>query len=183
MTLSAQDNAKILQQLKVIFERKINWSKYQLKVLIERQNQYLNYLFDPSFQGVNRLFVLSFENNDDRKVHAWYFLPKVEIKDYNVMINGQNLFGQPVRNELTKNDNNPKTATGQGNDYISDCLLDHPYSKEHHKLIAIDLSKQEALDANPKEMQQINFAVNLDQVRITAMFLIIEEEKETKWVF
>ena len=96
------------------------------------------------------------------------------------MINGQNLFGQPVRNELIKNDNNPKTATGQGNDYISDSLLDHPYSKEHHKLIAIDLSKQEALDANPKAMQQINFAVNLDQVRITAMFLIIEEEKETK---
>ena len=94
------------------------------------------------------------------------------------MINGQNLFGQPVRNELIKNDNNPKTATRQGNDYISDCLLDHPYSKEHHKLIAIDLSKQEALDA--KAMQQINFAVNLDQVRITTMFLIIEEEKETK---
>ena len=61
-------------------------------------NHYLDYLIDPSFQGVIRLFVLSFENSADRKVCTGYYLPKVEIKDYNVMIDGQNFFDQPVKN-------------------------------------------------------------------------------------
>ena len=81
VTLSAQDNANLLQQIKLGFKRKINWNKYQPKVSPERQNQYLDFLIDPSFQGVNRLFVLSFENEEDRKVHTGYYLPKVEIKD------------------------------------------------------------------------------------------------------
>ena len=89
VTLSNQDNTKLLQQLKLGFKRTINWNKYQSKLPIERQNQYL---IDLSFQGVNRLFVLSFKNNDDRKAHTGYFFPKVKIKDYNVMINGQNVF-------------------------------------------------------------------------------------------
>ena len=124
---------------------------------IEIQNQYLNYLFDPSFQEVNRLFVLYFKNNGNRKSHRGCFLPKVEIKDYNVTIDGQIVFHQPVTNDLIKSDNITKTATGQGNDYTSGCLQDHPYFKEHYKLIAIDLSKQQALDVNLKAIQQINF--------------------------
>ena len=95
VTLSTQDNEKLLQQLKSGFKRTINWNKYQPKVSPERQNQYLDFLIDPSFQGVNRLFVLSFENEEDRKVHTGYYLPKVEIKDYNVMIDGKTfLFSQ-----------------------------------------------------------------------------------------
>ena len=82
VTLSTQDNAKLLQQLKSGFKRTINWNKYQTKRSTETQNQYLDFLIDPSFQGVNRLFVLSFENEDDRKVHTRYYLPKVEIKDF-----------------------------------------------------------------------------------------------------
>ena len=89
VTLSNQDNTKLLQQLKLGFIRTINWNKYQSKLPIERQNQYL---IDLSFQGVNKLFVSSFKNNDDTKAHTGYFSPKVEIKDYNVMINGQNVF-------------------------------------------------------------------------------------------
>ena len=90
VTLSTQDNAKLLEQLKSGFKQTINWNKYQSKVSSERQNQYLDFLIDPHFQGVNILFVLSFENEDDRKVHAKYYLPEVEIKDYNVMIDGKN---------------------------------------------------------------------------------------------
>ena len=90
-TLSTNDNANLLQQLKSGFERTINWNKYQSKLTIERQNQYFIYLTDPRFQGVNRLFVLSFENNADRTGHTGYFLPKVQIKDFNVTIDGQNL--------------------------------------------------------------------------------------------
>ena len=73
------------------FKRTINRNKYQSKVTIERQSQYLDYLIDPSFQGGNRLFALSFENNTDRTERKIYFFPKVQIKGYNV-IDGQNFF-------------------------------------------------------------------------------------------
>ena len=66
VTLSTQDNAKLLEQLKSGFKRTINWNKYQSKISTERSNQSSDYLIDPSFQGVNRLFVLSFENEGQR---------------------------------------------------------------------------------------------------------------------
>ena len=94
VTLSAQDNAKLLQQLKSDFKRTINSNKYQTKVSTERQNQYINFLIDPSFQAVNRLFALSFENGGNRKVHSRHYLPKREIKDYSAVINGKILFDQ-----------------------------------------------------------------------------------------
>ena len=71
-----------MQQLKSGFKRTINWNKYQQKYSSDRQNQYLNFLISASFQGVNRLFVLLFENEDDRKAHTGYYLSKVEIKDW-----------------------------------------------------------------------------------------------------
>ena len=92
VTLSTEDNAKLLQQLKSNFKRKINWNKYESSIKTFAQNRYLNYLINPSFQGVNRLFVLSFENENDRVPHSTYYLPNVELKDYNVMIDGRNLY-------------------------------------------------------------------------------------------
>ena len=92
VTLSTQDNAKLLEQLKSGFKRTVNWNKYQPKVSPEKPNQYLDFLIDPSFQRGNRLFVLSFENEEDRTVHTKYYLPPVEIKDCNVMIDGKNFF-------------------------------------------------------------------------------------------
>ena len=79
-----------MQQLKSGFKRTINWNKYQSKVTIQVPNRYLDFLIDPSFQEVNRLFVLLFEIKDDRTAHTKYYFPTVEVKDYNVMINGQN---------------------------------------------------------------------------------------------
>ena len=138
-----------------------------------------NHLADPSFQGVNRLFVLSFENEDDRRSHSNYCLPKVEVKDYNVMIDGKNLFDQPKNNDIKTYENITKTATGQGDDYATGCLLDYLYCKENYKMISIDLSKQQALDASPRANEQLNFTPNLDRARNTTLFLIIEETKET----
>ena len=89
-TLSTQDNAKLLEQLRSGFKRIIDWNKYQSKVLTERENQYLDFLIDLRFQGVNRLLALSFENEDHKKVYTGYYHPKVEIKDYNVMFDGIN---------------------------------------------------------------------------------------------
>ena len=91
-TWSAQYNAKLLKQLKSAFKRKINWNKYQPKVSPERQNQYLDFFIDPIFQGVNRLLVLSFEDEENSNVHTGCYLPKVEIKDYIVMTDGKNFF-------------------------------------------------------------------------------------------
>ena len=84
--LSTQDNEKLLQQLKSGFKRTINWNKYESNIKTHAQNRYLNHLINPRFQGVNRLFVLSFENENGRTSHSAYYLPKVEIKDYNVML-------------------------------------------------------------------------------------------------
>ena len=86
ITLSNQDNAKLLEQVTFGFKRTINWNKYQSKKPIERPNGYLDYLIDPSFQGVNRVFVLSFDDNAHRTRHTGCFLTKVEIEKYNVMI-------------------------------------------------------------------------------------------------
>ena len=132
MTLLALDNEKLLQQLKTGFKRTINWNKY------------LNYLIDPSFQRANRLFVLSFENDAHRRSYKRYFLPAVEMKDYNVMIDGKNFF------DVITYENIRKIAAGQGDDYTTGCLLDYNYFKNYYEMIAIDLSKPQALDADLK---------------------------------
>ena len=111
VTLSTQDNAKLLEQLKSGFKRTINWNKYEPKVTVEQRNQYLDLLINPNFQGINRPFDLSFQNNGGRTRYTRYHLPLVEIKDYNV---GQNFFNQPVN--FVTYDNIRKIATDQGDD-------------------------------------------------------------------
>ena len=178
-TLSTQDNAKLLPQLKSGFKRTISWNKYLPKPELLAQNANLNHLIEPSFQGVNRLFVLAFENDDQRTSNKRYYIPNVEIKDYNVMIDGKNFFDQPVKNDKVTYENVRKIATSQGDDYTTGCLLDYIYFKKYYKMIAIDLSKQQALDADPKAIQQINFTANLDRAGNTRIYFILEEAKET----
>ena len=84
-----------------------------------------------------------FENSTDRKLQTKYYIPQVEIKDYNFIIDGSNFFDQPIKNDLKTHDNIRKIATGERDDYTTGCLLDYLYFKEHYKLIAIDLSKQQ----------------------------------------
>ena len=179
VTLSTQENTKFLQQLKSSFKRVINWNKYLSKPELLAQNPNLNHLVEPSFQGVNRRFVLAFENDDDRTSHDEYYLPTVEIKDYNIVINGENFFDQPVKNNKVTYDNIRKIATGQGDDYTTGCLLDYSYFANTYKMIAVDLSKQQALDADPRAIQQINFTANLDRAGNARVYFIIEEAKET----
>ena len=175
VTLSTQENTKFLQQLKSGFKRVINWNKYLSKPKLLAQNPNLNHLVEPSFQGVNRLFVLAFENDDDRTSNDQYYLPTVEIKDYNIVINGENFFDQPIKNNKVTYDNIRKIATGQGDDYTTGCLLDYPYFTDTYKMIAVDLSKQQALDADPRAIQQINFTANLDRAGNTRVYFILEE--------
>ena len=183
VTLSTQDNAKLSPQLKSGFKRTISWNKYLPKPELLAQNANLNHLIEPSFQGVNRLFVLAFENDDQRTSNKRYYIPNVEIKDYNVMIDGKNFFDQPVKNDKVTYENIRKIATGQGDDYTTGCLLDYIYFKNYLKMIAVDLSKQQALDANPKAIQQINFTANLDKTGNTRFYFILEKAKETVFEF
>ena len=140
VTLSTQENAKLLQQLKSGFKRVINWNKYLSKPELLAQNPNLNHLVEPSSQGVNRLFVLAFENDTQRTSAKGYYLPTVEIKYYN-MINGESFFDQPIKNNKVTYENIRKIARGQGDDYATGCLLIYQYIKDYYKMIAIYLSK------------------------------------------
>ena len=94
------------------------------------------------------------------------------------MIDGKNFFDQPIKNYKVKCKNNRKTATGQGDDYRSGYLLDYTYFKNYYKMIAIDLSKQHALDADPKAIEQTNITANLDRRGNTRIYFILEEAKK-----
>ena len=150
VTLSTEENAKLLQQLKSGFKRVINWNKYLSKPELIRRNPNLNHLVKPSFQGINRLFVLAFERDTQRTSHTGYYLPNVEIKNYNIMINGENFFDQPIKNNKVTYENIRKIATGQRGGYTTGCLLDYSYFMNTYKMITVDLSKQHALDADPR---------------------------------
>ena len=118
-------------------------------------------------------FALSFKDDDGRESCEQYYLPTVEIKDYNIMID------QPIKNDLKTYDNIRKIATGQGDDYTTGCLLDYPYFKTYYNLIEIDLSKQSTLDADPKVIQQINFAGNLErQQKMQQFFPLLKKQKK-----
>ena len=142
VTLSTRENTKFYQQLKPGFKRVINWNKYLSKPELLAQIPNLNHLIEPSFQGVNRLFVLAFENDNHRTIHDRCYLPNVEIKDYNIMINGENFFHQPIKNKKITYDNIRKIAVGYGDDNTTGCLLDYLYFKDTYKMIAVDLCKQ-----------------------------------------
>ena len=95
------------------------------------------------------------------------------------MINDENFFDKLIQNDKVTNENIRKIATGQGDDYTTGCLLDYPCFKDSYKIIAIGLSKQQALDADPRAIQQINFTANLDRAGNTRIYFILEEAKET----
>ena len=147
-----------------------------IKTRIVNTKSKLNHLVEPSFQG---LLVLALENDAQRTSSKRYYLLNVEIKDYNVMIDGKNLFDQIVKNNKVTYDNIRKSSTGQGDDYTTGCLLDYIYFKNYCKMIAVNLSKQQVPDADPKAIQQINFTANLDRAGNTRIYFILEEAKET----
>ena len=150
VSLPTQENAKLLHQLKSGSERVINWNKYLSKQKLLAQNPNLNHLVEPSFQGVNRLFVLASESHTQRTSAKGYYLLTVKMKGYNIRINGENFFDQPIKNNKVTYENIRKIATGQGDDYTTGCLLNYQYIKDYYKMIAIDLSKQQALHADSR---------------------------------
>ena len=177
VTLSAENDNKLLEQLKSGFRNSIKWNKYMSQMSNQNKNNNLNYLIDTTFSNVNRLFDLSFENEDGRTSYNKYYLPNVEIKDCNILIDGNAFFELPIKN---KEETYEKII--QITDHSGYCtrgnLLDYGYFKEHYKLIAIDLSKQIELE-NKDIKQQVNFIGNLEHDDGAVMFLITEKSEET----
>ena len=155
VTLSTKDNVNLTKQLNKGFTRSVYWNEYKSKIETNEAdaNSLKRFPLDASFQGVNRLLVLAFDNtnNGDNKVerdcHRKYFLPRVDRTNYNVLIDGRNVYNQPINDQIKKYDETRKTATGKGEDYTIGCLLDYQYFKDHYQLIAVDLSKQNEIDA------------------------------------
>ena len=176
VTLSKENDIKLLEQLKSGFKRTIKWNKYRSQMTVQPQNNNLNYLIDPTFTNVNRLFVLSFSRNnntDNRDSFSDYYVPNVEIKDFNVLIDGKSFFDLPVKNEEEAYEK--IMAMSNNNDYTTGNLLHFAYFKENYRLIAIDLCKQTKL----KDLQQISFVGKLLNTYGAAMFFIIEKSEET----
>ena len=127
--------------------------------------------FDAAFQGVNKLFVLAFEdtradeavdapaprnlvaNRVIKYIYRKYFVPRVDITSYNVLIAGRNFYDQAINDSIRKYNEIRKIATGKGDNYATGCLSDYDYFKKNYQLIAIDLSKQRKLDADPRAVQ------------------------------
>ena len=165
VTLSNKDNVKLVKLLEEGFEIPVYWNEYQTKIETRDSdnNNLTRFPLDASFQGVRRLFVLAFDNTDngakkvERNSHTKYFLPRVNITNYNVLIDGRNFYDQPINDLVKQYDEIRKTATGQGDDYTTGCLLDYQYFKDHYQLIAVDLSKEKELDADSRAIQETEF--------------------------
>ena len=178
VTLSKDVEIKLLTNLKSGFKREIKWNKYRSQMSTKAANHNLNIFIDPTFTYVNRLFVLAYQvdnNDDNRKSFLQLYLPRIMIKDFNVIIDKLAFFDLPIKTEeeayekiidISKND-----------EYTTGNLLDYDYFKKYYKLIAIDLSKQQVLQEN-KYLIQFNFIGRLD-INTNAganVFIIIEKK-------
>ena len=149
VTLSTKGSASLAKQLNDRFKRSVYWNSYETKpAKVIEQGKNIYELLNASFQGVKRLFVLAYfiadGGNDEAgiKSNKKYFLPRGEIKNYNVLIDGRNFYDQPINDLIKQYDKVRKVSTEYGDDYTTGCLLDYAYFKNHYKLIAVDLSKR-----------------------------------------
>ena len=180
VTLSTEDDNKLLEQLKTGFTRTIKWQKYTSEMPNPTEIHNLNYLIDPTFSKVNIFFVLSFKNDQDRTSFTKFYTLKVEMKDFNVLIDGKGFFDVPIKN---KEETYEKVIEiSKNNDHKTGNLLDYDYFSNHYKLIVIDLSKQIELE-NPDLKQQINFIGKLAENNGATMVFIIEKSAETTFEF
>ena len=146
VTLSKDDKIKLLTNLKSGFRREIKWNKYRSQMSTEVASNNLNILIDPTFTNVNRLFVLAYENNADRQSYYQFYLPRVMVKDFNIIIDKLAFFDLPIKNKEEAYEKIIDICKNE--EYTTGNLLDYDYFKKYYKLIAIDLSKQQLLQEN-----------------------------------
>ena len=154
--------------------REIEWNKYRSQMVAEAINNNLNIFIDPTFTNVNRLFVLAYQTADDRQSFSQFYVPKVMVKDFNVIIDKLAFFDLPIKTEQKAYEK--IIDSSRNNEYTTGNLLDYDYF-EKYKLIAIDLSKQQLLQENEDLIQQINFIGRLEEA--ANVFIIIEKKENT----
>ena len=189
VTLSTKDNVDLTKQLNEGFKRSVYWNEYKSKIETKEAdaNNLKIFPLDASFQGVNRLFVLAFDNtnnganNVERDRDRKYFLARVNITNYNVLIDGRNFNDQSINDQIKKYYEVRKVMTGKGDDYSTGSLLDYYYHLKHYQLIdlskqnAVDLSKHKELDADPRAIQQIEFYGKLETN--AQVYTVLEKSK------
>ena len=182
VTLSKEDNKDFIEQQNKGFQRSIYWNEYKTKEINESADvnvfKYIN--LDPSFQGVNRLFVLAYNRANGqptRNGQQKYYLPRTDLEKYNVIIDGRNVYDNPIESDIEKYRELKKVMIGKGEDYTTGSLLDFNYFDKHCKLVAIDLSKQKELHADPRAIQQTEFKYMLGTN--SNIYWVLEKSKET----
>ena len=175
VTLSKDDDTKLLTNLKSGFKREIIWNKYRSQMTTEAVNNNLNILIDPTFTNVNKLLVLAYQTAEDRQSFSQFYLPRAMVKDYNVIIDKLAFFDLPIKTEEEAYEK--IIDVSRNNEFATGNLLDYDYFKKHYKLIAIDLSKQQVLQENEDLTQQINFIGRLEEE--AKVFIIIEKKENT----
>ena len=193
VTLSTKDSANLTKQLSEWFKRSFHWNSYETKpAKVIEQGKNIYELLNTSFQGVKRLFVLPYfiaapsqpgANSHDTtgvKSNKNSFLPRGKIENYNVLIDGRNLYDQSINGIIKQYDEVRKVSTGHGDDYTTHCLLDYAYFKDNYGLIAVDWSSQKFLDADPRIIQQIVFqeVVRGDNNTKIRLYTLLEQSKE-----
>ena len=181
--MSKEDNKDFIEQQNKVFQRSIYWNGYKTKEQTENAvANAVNYInLDPSFQGVNRLFFMTYSRADNnqatRNGQQKYYLPRLDLKKYNVTIDERNFYDNPIESDIEKYRELKKVMIGKGEDYTIGSLLDYNYFKKNYKLVAVDLSKQKELDADPTAIQQIEFKYMLET--ISTIYWVLEKSKET----
>ena len=187
VTLSKEDNKDFIEQQNKGFRRSIYWNEYKTKELVIEDDEANNFKYialDPSFQGINRLFILAYnklaaanDNQFNRNSKRVYYLPRNDLKKYNVIIDGRHFYDNPIESDIVKYRELKKVMIGKGDDYTTGSLLIYDYFKKHYKLVAVDLSKQKELDVDPRAIQQIEFKYILETN--STIYWVLEKSKET----
>ena len=192
VTLNTENNNKLSELLSKGFERTVVWNEYKSKIeritIPQNDNMFRRTTLDTSFQGVNKLFAATYEvddierNANTEESRRTYYLPRAEIKDYNVLIDGRNFYDQNVNSSIVRYNEPLKMTTGRSEDYSTGCLLDYDYYIKDLNIVGIDLSHQAVLDSDPKINQQIEFVYKLPSgnAAIDYDFLtVLGKEKQT----
>ena len=182
VTLSKEDNKDFIEQQNKGFQRSIYLNEYKTKEINEHADanvfKYIN--LDPSFQGVNRLFVMAYNRANGqptRNGQQKYYLPRIDLEKYNVIIDGRNFYDNPIESDIEKYRELKKVMIGKGDYYITGSLFDFNYFDKHYKLVAVDLTKQKELDADPRAIQEIEFKYMLGTN--STIYWVLEKSKET----
>ena len=192
VTLNTENNNKLSELLSKGFERTAVWNEYKSRIegvtIPQNDNMFRGTTLDVSFQEVSKLFTAAYEtgniqrNADHEHSRRRYYLPRAEIKDYNVLIDGINFYDQNVNSSIVRYNELLKMTTGRAEDYSTGCLLDYDYYIKDFNIVGTDLSHQAVLDSDPKTNQQIEFVYKLppgDAAINYDLLTVLEKEKQT----